>query len=181
MKKIILIVLTLNFLSCGKSIYYVYEYKDKENNSYCTLEITNKKEIIYRATSDYYWANSYPFSNIYIYIYSDKNATSINENRYSFVYGFSELYLIENDIKPKYKYSFIDFGNKPSYSIFYRKDQNDTIVNTARGDFEYLKEGTGFKENGIKWFPPYMVKVDKIDYTKFGKEIQHLNLKKPRK
>ncbi|PAM93788.1 hypothetical protein B4N84_16070 [Flavobacterium sp. IR1] len=66
-------------------------------------------------------------------------------------------------------------------SISYHKDKNDTIVSNANNDFEYLKEGHGFEKDGIKWFPPYMIKVDKIDYSKFRKDNQHLNLKNPKK
>lgn len=182
MKKIFLILLVLSMTSCGKSIYYVYDYDTKYHTNYCTLEITRKKEIIYRASSDEYWSQSYPFSNLYIYIYSDKYATDITKNHYSFVSGIADLILVENEFKPKFKNAFVvTFIDKPGYSILYKKEGNDTIFNVADNDFEYLKEGRGFKENGIKWFPPYMVKVDKIDYTKFPKSIQHLNLKNPRK
>lgn len=180
MKKIILMLTVFTFLSCGSSIYYAYEYKDNENNSYCTLEITKKKEIIYRGSSDYYWADSYPFSNLYIYIYSDKFATDINKNHYGFVSGFSELYLIENEEKLKYKYATLNLGNNSIPSVFYSIEDKDTIVNTEN-KFEYLKKIDGFKENGIKWFPPYMIKIDKIDYAKFRDRIQHMNLKDPRK
>ena len=94
------------------------------------------------------------------------------------------MFVIENEYKPKYKFGLLDFASNPGYSVLYHIEENDTIFNDARdarNDFEYLKEGRGFKENGIKWFPPYMVKVDKIDYSKFPKSIQHLNLKNPRK
>jgi hypothetical protein len=183
MKKIILILLVFILISCAKSTYYAYEYKHNDYYNYCTLEITEKKEVIYRASADYYQSRSYPYSNLYIYIYSDKDATDVNKNHYSFVSGFSELYLIKTDLKPKLEHRFLDFGNKPGYSVLYRIDDEikDTIFSTADNDFEYLKEGTGFETNGIKWFPPYMVKIDKIDYTKFHKSIQHLNLKNPKK
>ncbi|WP_281309422.1 hypothetical protein [Flavobacterium flavigenum] len=181
MKKIILIALYLGVLSCGKSIYYVYDTsKDEDHYSYCTLEITSKKEIIYRAASYKYWALSDP-RNSYIYIYSDKSATDINENHYSFVSGISDISYIRSRYEPEFKHFFIHFVDKPGYSVLYRRGVSDTIYSTADNDFEYLKEGQGFKENGIKWFPPYMVKVDKIDYTKFGKKIQHLNLNSPKR
>lgn len=182
MKKIILILLVLSMTSCGKSIYYVYDYDTKYHTNYCTLEITRKKEIIYRASSDEYWSRSYPFSNLYIYIYSDKYATDIDRDYYRFVSGTSELHFIKNEFEPKYRRSILNLESVTVPSVMYRIDENDTIFNVTRNnDFEHLKKVSGYKENGVLWFPPYMVKVDKIDYTKFGKEIQHLNLKNPRK
>jgi hypothetical protein len=181
MKKIILIVLTLNFLSCGKSVYYVFDdVKDKDYPSYCSLEITKKKEIIYRASSYKYSSQSYPFSNLYIYIYSDQLSTDIDKDYYRFVSGTSDLFFIKNEFKPKYQHSLLNLANNVVPSIYYRIEENDTIINSEH-DFEYLKKVDGFKENGILWFPPYMVKVDKIDYTKFKKSVQHMNLKDPRK
>lgn len=184
MKKLFLLVFFFSLLSCSKSIYYAYYEKDINHPSYCTLEITKKKEIIYRASSYEYSSQSYPFDNLYIYIYSDKYATNIDENYYSFVSGgTSDIVYIKNEFKPKFSSFFLFFDYyKPGYSISYFRDGNDTIFSTARNDFEYLKtKGIGFKEHGIKWFPPYMVKVDKIDYTKFKKSVQHMNLKDPRK
>ena len=69
MKKTLLTLLVFSLISCAKSNYYAYEYNDNDNISYCTLEITKKNEIIYRATSTDYWKKSYPYSNLYIYIY----------------------------------------------------------------------------------------------------------------
>ena len=181
MKKLILL-LSLVFLSCGKSMYYAYEITDKNYSSYCTLEITSKKEIIYRGSSYKYLSDSYPYSNEYIYIhlYGDQSATDINDWRNSFVHGIADLWIIKKDLKPKLEQRLIDFVYKPDYSVLYKKTESDTIISVANNNFEYLKEGRGFETNGIKWFPPYMVKIDKIDYAKFGKSIQHLNLKNPR-
>ena len=180
MKNTILIVMIFIFLSCGKSVYYVYDdLANKDYPSYCALEITKKKEIIYRGSSYKYWSHSHPQSNIFIYIYSDKNATDITKNHYRFVSGTSQLYLIENKIKPKYIGRVLNLENNVIPSVFYSIEENDKIVNSEE-NFEYLKKVDGFKENGVLWFPPYMVKIDKIDYKKFGKEIQHLNLKNPR-
>lgn len=181
MKGIILIVLCFIILSCNRSIYYVYDItNDEDHYSYCTLEITGKKEIVYRAVSYKYW-NLSNARNSYVYIYSDKSSTDVNDNHYSFVTGISDISYIRSGYEPEFKHFFVHFVDKPGYSVLYRREISDTIYSTADNGFEYLNEGQGFKENGIKWFPPYMVKIDKINYEKFGKKNQHLNLKKPSK
>lgn len=168
-------------MSCNRSILLrLCTTNDEDHYSYCTLEITGKKEIVYRAVSYKYW-NLSNASNSYVYIYSDKSSKDVNDNHYSFVTAISDISYIRSGYEPEFKHFFVHFADKPGYSVLYRREINDTIYSTADNDFEYLKEGQGFKENGIKWFPPYMVKGDKINYEKFGKKIEHLNLKKPSK
>ena len=65
----------------------------------------------------------------------------------------------------------------------YTKKGKDTIItniNTER-DLQYFQNDIALKKSGFKWYPSYMVKVDKIDYSRFPKSIQHMNLKDPRK
>lgn len=182
MKNIFLILSSLFLISCSKSTYYAYEYRDEINHhySYCTLELTRKQEIIYRGRSDKYY--EYPNKNLYIYIYSDKYASEINEKYISFARNYSNLFYIRDILNPTYNATAINiFGESPKF-IEYAKIKADSITHSNNENFlEYAKKEYGLYMAGIKWFPPYMVKVDKIDYTKFGKEIQHLNLKNPRK
>jgi hypothetical protein len=78
-------------------------------------------------------------------------------------------------------FNFIHFDDPFDSAILYKRQEgNDTIVcNTSY--LKQLKKGHGYKENGVLWFPEYMVKVDKIDYNKFYKSARHLNLKNPDK
>ncbi|HEX8576732.1 MAG TPA: hypothetical protein VF677_10615 [Flavobacterium sp.] len=179
MKNLILIVLTCLFSSCGKSVYYAYYVKDENDHqySYCTLEITPKKEIIYRASSDKYLV--YPnTNNLYVYIYSDKDAAEISENYYDFGATLSELWFIKANDVSNLKMELNAFLYSDP-TISYRIEENDTI--TCITDLEYLKKSRGFKESGVLWFPEYMVKVDQIDYNKFYKQVHHMDLKNPRK
>ncbi|MET3047578.1 hypothetical protein [Flavobacterium covae] len=61
MKRIIILLIFTVLISCGKSTYYVYEkYKYDPDfrvnylHSYCALEITPKKEVIFRGSSSRY-------------------------------------------------------------------------------------------------------------------------------
>ena len=73
-KTIFLIVLIFVLQSCSSSIYYAYE----KDGDYCTLEVTKKEDVIYRAyysdnqNKEYSLHNTLPqeyiASNIYIYI-----------------------------------------------------------------------------------------------------------------
>ena len=179
MKKLFLILICISLLSCGKSVYYVYDQSEyKDHYSYCTLEITRKNEIIYRAASYKYWYLSYPVSNVFLYLYSNKYETDVTEKYYRFVAPSADISYVKNGYKSKFNHFFITF-DEPEKSIYYSRKSNDTIYGTT--DFDYIKNVYSFKEHGINWFPPYMVKVDKIDYTKFGSKIQHLNLKNPKR
>ena len=181
MKNLILIVLTCLFSSCGKSVYYAYYVKDENDHqySYCTLEITPKKEIIYRASSDKYLV--YPnTNNLYVYIYSDKDAADITKNHYDFGTRLSELWTIKDGSDAKMWAELLYFDDHFASAISYQRGKSDTIVCTT-SDFEHLKKGHGYKENDVLWFPEYMIKVDHIDYNKFYKSVRHLNLKNPRK
>ena len=182
MKKPILLLLTFLLFSCGKSVYYAYKFSDPINRhySYCTLEITKKKEVIYRASSDEYLV--YPNNlHSYICIYSDKYAAEISKEYYDFGTTTSELWTVEIEDNPKMAFNFIHFDDPFYFAILYEiQQENDTIVCNP-SYHERLKKGYGYKENSILWFPEYMVKVDKIDYNKFYKSARHLNLKNPRK
>jgi hypothetical protein len=97
------------------------------------------------------------------------------------VHNFSELFYIRNIQNPYYTHTAINVFGKASF-IGFEKSKTDTIKGQNRESFlEYTKDEPSLEEAGIKWFPPYMIKVNKIDYTKFYKSVQHMNLKDPRK
>lgn len=166
-------------MSCGKSTYYVYDVCDINKYNYCTLEVTRKNEVIYRATSDFYLLNN----NLYVYIYSGKTSSIVNQDFISFACNQADLYYIKNSDNINYINLPINAFGDNKGAMGYTKKGKDTIttnINTNR-DLEYFQNDIALKESGFKWYPSYMVKVDKIDYSRFPKEIQHLNLKNPRK
>ncbi|WP_444626042.1 hypothetical protein ACSLMH_06545 [Flavobacterium columnare] len=82
MRKIITLLTFSILFSCSKSTYYVFEeynydpdFRINYLHSYCALEITPKKEVIFRGTSNEYYIynkpNTHSSSNSseYIYIY----------------------------------------------------------------------------------------------------------------
>jgi hypothetical protein len=158
-------------------VYYAYELRDKINDqySYCTLEVTPKKEIIYRASSYKYFV--YPKNvHVFVCIHSDKHVAKIAKNYYGFGATTSNLWTIEIRDNPERELSFLYFDYPHDASISYGIMENDTILRST-DDFEYLKKGHGYKEKGVLWFPEYMVKVDQIDYNKFYKQVRHMDLK----
>lgn len=176
MKGIILLLGIFIFSSCAKSNYYAYE--NRESNSYCTIEVTRQKEFIYRASSSNYWNKGSKKSNKFIYMSSMKNIdfTKINNDDVSFLNNFLEIYYI-NNFPPRYKFGAIEntFPNK-IYINFLKKD-NDSLKSEYY--IKDLPKQNSLDEAGVNWFPPYMLKVNKINYLKFPKEIQHMNLKDP--
>jgi hypothetical protein len=184
MKKIILITVFFSFISCGKSIYYAYEDIGKNYSgesyikSYCTIEVTRKKEVIYRATSSNYWMNDYKKSNkfVYLYSYNDDDFPNIDNESFSFSNILLEMYYIKNH-PPNYRIGFVkNIYPSKVYIDFIKKGKDSLKSEYYLND---LPKENSFEEAGINWFPPYMVKIDKIDYLKFPKEIQHMNLKNP--
>lgn len=182
MKQLLLTLLPVLFISCGKSTYYAYEFSDEINHhySYCTLEITKTKAVIYRAKSDKYYI--YPNNTIYAYLYSPPAASTVNDDSILFAQNASDLFYMQDFSNPTCKQTSVNvFGENP-ICIDYKKTMNDTIIHTNNETFlDYAKNEYGLRTAGIKWFPEYMVKIDKIDYQKFGSSIQHMNLKNPEK
>ena len=179
MKKIIQYIILFSLISCGKSTYYVYDVCDINRYNYCTLEITSKNEVIYRATSDSYSLNNI----IYTYIYSAKKSSIVNEDFISFACNQADFYYIKNSNNFNYINLPINVFGENKGAMGYTKKGKDTIItniNTER-DLQYFQNDIALKKSGFKWYPSYMVKVDKIDYSRFPKSIQHMNLKDPRK
>jgi hypothetical protein len=182
MKNLMLIITTCLISSCGQSVYYAYEFRDAINDhySYCTLEITPKKEIIYRASSDDYFVYN---NNVHAFvcIHSDKDVAKITNNYYGFGATTSNLWTIEIGDNPERELSFLHFDYPYDASISYLVEKENDTIKCTTNDFEYLKKGYGYKEKGVLWFPEYMVKVNQIDYNKFYKSVRHMDLKNAHK
>ncbi|OWP86094.1 hypothetical protein BWK60_10595 [Flavobacterium covae] len=210
MRKIIALLTFSILLSCGKSTYYVYEkYKYDPDfrinylDSYCALEITPKKEVIFRGSSSRYIIkdkkNTYfdDNSSEYIYIYSDKEATIIGEYGIHFCRRQSDCYYFSlddyqiNTGKFKFRFSIINNiyngknWDKEYISYMYRDAKTDTLFALNNNMMKnFIKEDIGFKYANIPWFPPYLVKVKKIDYNKFKEQcsrLKYAHFKDPRK
>ncbi|WP_376776996.1 hypothetical protein [Flavobacterium covae] len=210
MRKIIALLTFSILLSCGKSTYYVYEkYKYDPDfrinylDSYCALEITPKKEVIFRGSSSRYIIkdkkNTYfdDNSSEYIYIYSDKEATIISEYGIHFCRRQSDCYYFSlddyqiNTGKFKFRFSIINNiyngknWDKEYISYMYRDAKTDTLFALNNNMMKnFIKEDIGFKYANIPWFPPYLVKVKKIDYNKFKEQcsrLKYAHFKDPRK
>ncbi len=79
-RTLLFILILFSVASCSKSTYYAYE----KNGDYCTLEVTKKGDVIYRAfysTSEnkeipiYFYGETEPLvTDVYIYIYTVKIA-----------------------------------------------------------------------------------------------------------
>ncbi|WP_444647559.1 hypothetical protein ACSLMO_07830 [Flavobacterium columnare] len=211
MRKIIALLTFSILLSCGKSTYYVYEkYKYDPDfrinylDSYCALEITPKKEVIFRGSSSRYIIkdkkNTYfdDNSSEYIYIYSDKEASYMSEYGIDFCrrpsycdffspstyeiktgeYRFKSVPINEYYNWKKWDKEYI------SYIYYDKKNKDSLLLSKSINVTDFIKNDTVFRDANIPWFPPYLVKVKKIDYNKFKRKCRRLkyaHFKDPRK
>ncbi|WP_421497662.1 hypothetical protein [Flavobacterium columnare] len=210
MRKIVVLLTFMTLIACGKSTYYVYEkYKYDPDfrvnylHSYCALEITPKKEVIFRGTSNEYYIynkpNTYSSSNSssYIFIHSDKEATIIGEYGIYFCQRPSECFYFSPDVyeieTEKYKFQSIsinDYYNAKNWNKQYikygfdEKNKDSLVLSKTNNVIDFIKSEVAFRSANIPWFPPYLVKVKKIDYNKFKRKCRRLkytHFKDPRK
>ncbi|MGR3790494.1 hypothetical protein ACUXZJ_06235 [Flavobacterium sp. TN-1] len=210
MRKIVVLLTFMTLIACGKSTYYVYEkYKYDPDfrvnylHSYCALEITPKKEMIFRgASNEYYIYNKKTTyfddnSSSYIYIYSDKEATWIDEYGIYFCQRPSECFYFSPDVyeieTEKYKFQSIsinDYYNAKNWNKQYikygfdEKNKDSLVLSKTNNVIDFIKSEVAFRSANIPWFPPYLVKVKKIDYNKFKRKCRRLkytHFKDPRK
>ncbi|WP_444659984.1 hypothetical protein [Flavobacterium columnare] len=210
MRKIVVLLTFMTLIACGKSTYYVYEkYKYDPDfrvnylHSYCALEITPKKEVIFRGASNEYYIYDKQTtyfddnSSSYIYIYSDKEATWIDEYGIYFCQRPSECFYFSPDVyeieTEKYKFQSIsinDYYNAKNWNKQYikygfdEKNKDSLVLSKTNNVIDFIKSEVAFRSANIPWFPPYLVKVKKIDYNKFKRKCRRLkytHFKDPRK
>ncbi|WP_338815802.1 hypothetical protein V9L05_22670 (plasmid) [Bernardetia sp. Wsw4-3y2] len=195
MKKAPLYILLLLLFcsSCSKKMYYAYE----DEHSYCTIEATPKQklwwmfgrrfdQVIYRAASkEHYdttevsnkylsWEDRYSKKKDNIYMYIKNSNYNIEKKVYIDTY-FDFLYIQRNYV---YRYDFClpSHDNSANYAT-YTNAKDSLIVDYIRYD---LDTQYCFSHQGIDWFPPYFVRVKKIDYAKFNvPEVKYKYLKNP--
>lgn len=194
------VLFSIFFASCSKTLYYAWE---GEEWGYCTLEV-KKHQIIYRGTAPAYMRY---FSDLrYVYLYGNEEpiyrsnieseviSIDINnpDTRYC-VLESKELYTQKPQFKKGWFMPIGDLRNNPNRSVSYiKKNENsDTLslihIGVIRGHNDYYDQypnpqnvqDSAMQSKGIVWFPPKMYRVEKIDYKKFGKGLQNLNLKDP--
>jgi len=177
MKLFLLSFFILITISCSKTYYYAYERHD--TYSYCTIEHnTRKKQIIYRG-----YSYEYAFSGIG-YVYISCEASTTNKNNLIFTSPLDIFYTREGSRIDNFKYIpgtvlFREDKFPPGSSIGYtEKHRKDTLELHLYND-SLFKVEPSLEQAHITWMPPYMVRVKKIDYSKFPKNVQHLDLKNP--
>ncbi|MFK7004771.1 hypothetical protein ACIPCA_04970 [Flavobacterium covae] len=210
MKRIIILLIFTVLISCSKSTYYAFEEYDYDPDSgkdylysYCALEITPKKEVIFRGSSRRYVIEDKQTtyfddnSSSYIYIYSDKEATNIGEygilfcrkSSECFYFSLTDIQINTNEFRFK-SVDINDFYNIKNWNKQYvmysydEKNKDSIILSKANSVSNFIKNDTGLKYANIPWFPPYLVKVKKIDYNKFKRKCRRLkyaHFKDPRK
>lgn len=209
MKKIIALLSFTILVSCGKSTYYVYEqyeydpdFKQNYLHSYCALEITPKKEVIFRGSSEEYHIPDKPTTYLesnwsdYVYIYSNKEASSISEYGIVFCRKPSDCDFFSPSVQQvdTKKYRFLScpingFQNAQNWgkqyiSFIYKEGKVDTLTLNNVMMKNFVKNEKGFRYANIPWFPPYLIKVKKINYDNFKKKcsrLKYAHFKDPRK
>lgn len=158
-------------MSCGKSTYYVYEdsvYNNIQKKniilSYYAIEVTPKKEVIFKAVSN-------NLGSGFVYIYTDRYNCTANDEEISFCRNFTFINYLHTAYPLDWKFAstnnFNIKGAEVSYTN-YGKKETDTLKLIENQNFrDLIQKDEGFKAAGIYWFPPYIVKTKKIDYNKF--------------
>jgi len=176
--QLIMIVLfsLLTLISCSPIKYYEYYYNDNlreinANYAYCTLEV-RKNKTVYRAFyNDYLYQEKEPIS--FLYIETDKMADA----DYIPLWKASKIYYYINGSQKK----VIDYPNLSDADIkliggYFR--ENNTYRRENRRPEDYHFNNYNLNQMAI-WFPSELKRVKKIDYSKFPKAIQKLNLVNP--
>ncbi|MBC9934829.1 hypothetical protein [Chitinophaga qingshengii] len=172
-----LFLISMGLASCSKTCYYAFTGGD--DYAYCTIEYNPKKKTtIYRG-----YATDYSFSRIgYLYIKSKDNVSRKKElvitRPMEIYYTTDGLDVDHFDYLPDCQTPLKDTpqGAFISYAEEYRKDTLDLMPHNNTPFFE---TEPCYKRLGLRWMPPYMVPVKKIDYSRFPKQVQHLHLKDP--
>ncbi|MDI9312438.1 MAG: hypothetical protein QM535_19670 [Limnohabitans sp.] len=178
MNKIYYLLALFVLISCTKSTYYVFEEKKYNNDlksdeisTYCSIEINSKKEIIYRGASDKYKNTAFIYLN-------EPMSVGYKENSFSIATFFNAKYVIANTKDSLWKKVVMD-----RIPIVYLTKSNDSLINNNNEELiKFLKNDNKLNISNFVWFPPYFVKVKKIDYNKFylfNKDLKKVDIKNP--
>ncbi|WP_338790943.1 hypothetical protein [Bernardetia sp. MNP-M8] len=198
MKTIVLLFLLLVVSACSRGTYYAYE----DEHSYCTIELKSERNflkyippyIIYRATSDLHYDTTV-LENTYVSDtdrYKKKKNVSFlfieNENSHrdslALIGSFFMMYYIPQNITHRFRFctSINKDGSMTTTKYVLYKIQGDSLIAFTSSDFELedLNKEHCFERKGIDWFPPYLIKTNKIEYEKFKiKDVKKKFLRNP--
>ncbi|MEN7551825.1 hypothetical protein AAG747_28170 [Rapidithrix thailandica] len=197
MKKLgILLCLALCISACHRRIQTFYAYEDE--HSYCTLEINMKKKghyryLTYRGMSKTHYdtvqapvtgvlepLSEHPRkNNLFIYVKGKEVAI---ENYTGFDNAIHEFYYMKRKRGGKFDLCFpYQVGGKMDRDInyvLYKRISNDSLILLSNK----LMEQHCFQYLGIDWFPPYLKRVEEIEYDKFRlPQVEEKHLKDPTK
>lgn len=146
------LLLVVSLLSCNSHrVFYVYE--DSQTNTYAVLELSEKRQEVY------YKAVSNKYNNTFTFV---KGLKSLIQDDYIGINNFLSSSIIDKDLELE---TCVDF--KGEKTLLYEQQENKIIL--------IENERIKCLENlDLDWFPPFMVKVDKIDYSHFHKDIQKI-------
>ncbi len=151
MKKIICLFILVALFSCNShKVFYAYE--DNKTNTYAVLELSNKHyNVKYKYASDNFDYKYLEISGIKSYI-DDIGVPS-----------FLELSVIDNNNNLD---GCVDLDTPKSFIYSLDKPEHNKIILESKGAVNCLDKFN------LTWFPPYMTKVKKIDYSKFPEDIR---------
>lgn len=168
------ILLPLLFLGCNKSIYYAYETP----KSYCVFEVTSRNDVVYRATSENY-------DPAFLYLKGIGDYEESSGYKYLNIRDPFDLYFINEKAPQNMDYcsSFAFDQDSDSEVIFLygSQEMQDSLKLFSHPSNDSLKVNYPcFQNCGLNWFPPYLKKVDNIDYSRFNlPKIKNVHLKNP--
>ena len=161
MRYLYIITILIIFTSCHRSTYYVYEQGD----TYATIEITKDNEFIYRAKSVAHYLHS-DFKK-YFYLNSN-NVDNFSKQFLSIGEGFIINFIGDNDYigycSSKVTSNFLF----TSYLTYIKNDKDSIHLLWSKKIKNNLLNEPCFKKTGLTWFPPYLKRIKKIDYSKFN-------------
>lgn len=194
------ILLSVLLASCSKTLYYAWEGKEW---GYCTLEV-KKHQVIFRGTAPLFLQANPAVRYVFLYGNDpDKLRDNLKEDVFSIdINSFDTRYCVLENMQayvetPRFNMGgfelSVDLFNEPTRRVSYVKGDNnsDTLGLVGIGrmknkeyyfdySYDYINvQDSVLLSKGIVWFPPEMHRVDKIDYKKFGEQLQHINLKEP--
>ena len=173
MKKVFLLLIIVTIISsCNKKIYY--EYLDAETKNYYTLKIDKKKNLaLFNGTAEGSDLNRIKYYSITGDSYIIKNGKKNNLNN-DYTYGVKNIYKTSVIDWLYESHDCIDlFSENNDYSLKYLSKNGKDSISLLKINARLLIEKDSCTQLfNIKYFPPYLKKTNKIDYTKFPEDIR---------